>query len=233
MQLTDATVLVTGANRGLGRAFAQAALRRGARKVYAAARDPATIDLPGTVPIRLDVTDADQVATAAALCGDVDVVVNNAGIARPGTLLAANGETELRAHLETNLFGILRMTRGFAPVLARNGGGAFLNALSVVSWVSSGVLGAYATSKSASWGLSNALRIELAPQRTQVLSLHVGFIDTDLTSAFDVPKVAPADVARAGLDALERGQSEVLADETARQVRQALAGGVYLQAPGR
>lgn len=232
MKLDNATVLITGANRGLGLAFARAALARGARKVYAAARDPATITLAGVVPIRLDVTKPDQIAAAARELGDVTLLVNNAGIAATGGFLADDSLELAQRHLDTNFFGPLRLTRAFAPILAKNGGGAILNVLSIASWINGPLLGNYGMSKSAAWAMTNGTRIELQAQNTQVLALHVAFIDTDLTAGFDVPKSAPDDVVRTTYDALEAGASEVLADELTRQVHQGLAAepAVYLQA---
>jgi NAD(P)-dependent dehydrogenase (short-subunit alcohol dehydrogenase family) len=233
MKLDNAVVFVTGANRGLGLEFARQALAAGARKVYAAARDPATIKLAGVVPVRLDVTDAAQVAQAAADCGDVTLVVNNAGIAQLGGLLADGSLDALRAMFDTNVLSILRTTQAFAPVLARNGGGAFLNVLSVVSWFSPAGMGAYAASKAAAWNLTNGLRAELQGQGTQVLGLHVGFVDTDLTQGIDAPKLAPHVVVERAYAALAQGQSEVLIDEITQHVKQGLTAepGFYL-APG-
>ena len=223
MKLQDATVFITGANRGLGLAFARTALERGARKVYAAARKPEQIDLPGVVPVQLDVLDDASVAAAARLCSDVTLVINNAGIASPSAVLSDGGEASLRHHLETNFFGVLRVSREFAPVLKQNGGGALLNVLSVASFINAPLLGTYSLSKTAAWGLTNALRNELQPQATQVLALHVGYIDTDLTQGFDVPKTAPSVVAARALDALELGGSEVMADDISQQVKQGLS----------
>jgi NAD(P)-dependent dehydrogenase (short-subunit alcohol dehydrogenase family) len=234
MKLENAVVLITGANRGLGLEFAKAALARAARKVYAASRNPQSVTLAGVQPIRLDVTSSDDVAAAAESCRDVTVVVNNAGIARPGGFLAADSIDSLRAHLDTNLFGILRISRAFAPVLAANGGGALLNVLSVVSWINSPLLGAYGVSKSAAWGLTNGLRNELRAQNTQVLALHMGFVDTDLTRGFEVPKSAPDVIVARAFDALEAGASEAVADEVAAQVKRGLSAeaAVYLQPRG-
>src|ERR1700722_8730070 len=222
MKLQDAVVLITGANRGIGFAFAEAALARGARKVYAGARSPSSITTPGLVPVKLDVTSDEDVANAARVCGDVTLVINNAGIAEAGGILASQTDVEARAQFETNVFGIIRMTRAFAPVLARNGGGAFLNVLSAASWINSGAMTAYAASKAAAWSLTNGLRNELRQQRTQVLGLHVGFVDTDITRGLDVIKVSPQSVATVAFDALEAGASEVLADERARTVKRGL-----------
>ena len=234
MKLDNATVFITGANRGLGLAFAREALARGARKVYAAARDPATVTLAGVVPVKLDVTNAEEVAAAARAAGDVTVLINNAGIAATGGFLAENSIESAQRHLETNLYGPIRLTQAFAPILARNGGGAILNVLSIASWINGPLLGNYGMSKSAAWAMTNGTRIELLGQNTQVLALHVGFIDTDLTAGFDVPKQSPESVAKTALAALEDGASEVLADEITRQVHRGLSAepAVYLKATG-
>ena len=234
MKLDNATVFITGANRGLGLAFAREALARGARKVYAAARDPATVTLAGVVPVKLDVTNAEEVAAAARAAGDVTVLINNAGIAATGGFLAENSIESAQRHLETNLYGPIRLTQAFAPILARNGGGAILNVLSIASWINGPLLGNYGMSKSAAWAMTNGTRIELRGQNTQVLALHVGFIDTDLTAGFDVPKQSPESVAKTALAALEDGASEVLADERTREVHRGLSAepAVYLRAMG-
>ena len=145
MKLDNATVLVTGANRGLGQEFARQALARGARKVYAAARNPASVTLEGVVPVALDVTDAARAEALARELGDVDLVINNAGIAEMTGVLNPDSPEALRRMLETNVFGILNVSRAFAPVLGRHGGGAFLNVLSVASWISSPALAAFVT----------------------------------------------------------------------------------------
>jgi NAD(P)-dependent dehydrogenase (short-subunit alcohol dehydrogenase family) len=223
MNVRNSVALVTGANRGIGRAFAEALLERGARKVYAGARDPSSIALPGVEPIRIDVTNPEEVAAAAARASDVTLLVNNAGIGAVGGFLAPDGEEVARRVLETNFFGMLRMSRAFAPVLAANGGGAMLNVLSVVSWVNGGTLAAYAASKSAAWSLTNALRYELAAQRTQVTALHMSFVDTDLVRAVDQPKSTPADIVARALDGLQAGEDEVIADERTLEVKRSLS----------
>lgn len=232
MHIANAVVLITGANRGIGLAFAREALARGARRVYAAAREPANITLPGVVPLQLDVTDADQVARAARDCGDATIVINNAGIAATGGFLADTDLASARRQLETNFFGTLRVAQAFAPVLARNGGGALLNVLSIASWINRPQLGVYGASKSAAWALTNGLRHELRAQGTQVTALHMGFVDTDLTRGMEVPKSTPEAIVRLALDGLEAGDAEVLADEMTRQVKQSLsgAGAAYLAA---
>lgn len=222
MNIANSVVLITGANRGIGQAFARELLARGARKVYAAARDPATVTLPGVEALRLDVTQPEEVAAAARLASDVTLVINNAGIAQPGGFLAADSEAVARRIFETNFFGVLNMSKAFAPVLKANGGGALLNVLSVASWVNGGELAAYSASKSAAWSLTNALRHELASQKTQVLGLHMAYVDTDLTRGFDVPKSSAEDIVQRALDGLEAGDDEVLADVLTQQIRQGL-----------
>jgi NAD(P)-dependent dehydrogenase (short-subunit alcohol dehydrogenase family) len=223
MNIENAVVLVTGANRGIGLVFTRELLARGARKVYAAARDPATITQAGVQPLRLDVTKPEEVAAAAALASDVTLVINNAGIAQAGGFLAPDSEEVARRIFETNFFGVLRVSKAFAPVLAANGGGALLNVLSVASWMNGGDLAAYSASKSAAWSLTNALRSELAPQKTQVLALHMGYVDTDLTRGFEVPKSSAEDIVGRALDGLQAGLSEVLADEITQQIKRGLA----------
>jgi NAD(P)-dependent dehydrogenase (short-subunit alcohol dehydrogenase family) len=222
MKIKDAVALVTGANRGIGLAFTWELQARGARKVYAGARDLSTVKQSGVTAIRLDVTKPDQVLAAAASAGDVALLINNAGIGHQGGFLAPDSEEVARRQLETNFFGVLRMSKAFAPILAANGGGAILNVLSIASWVNGGRLAAYAASKTAAWSLTNSLRYELAPQKTQVLALHMSFVDTDLASAIDGPKTSPVEIVGRALDALESDFDEVLADEPTRLTKQGL-----------
>jgi NAD(P)-dependent dehydrogenase (short-subunit alcohol dehydrogenase family) len=222
MKIENAVVLVTGATRGIGLAFARELLARGARKVYAGARDPASVTLPGVQALRLDVTRPEDVAAAAAQASDVTIVINNAGIGQAGGFLAADSEDSARRIFETNFFGMLRMSKAFAPILKANGGGALLNVLSIASWVNGGELAAYSASKSAAWSLTNALRHELAAQKTQVIALHMGYVDTDLTRGLDAPKSSPDEIVKRALDGLEAGADEVLADEFTVQVKRGM-----------
>ncbi len=221
MQIEGTIALVTGANRGIGKAFAAALLERGAAKVYAGVRDVATVTDPRLVAVELDVTDADQVAAAAAKLGDVEIVVNNAGIAIAATPLTATLD-DARAELEVNYLGLVSTTQAFAPVLAANGGGAFVNVLSVVSWVGSPNLATYSASKSAAWGFTNAARVQLKFQGTQVVGVHVGPVDTDLAAGLEGDKIPPQTVATSALDALEAGHSEAVVDDISRGVKSAL-----------
>jgi NAD(P)-dependent dehydrogenase (short-subunit alcohol dehydrogenase family) len=222
MKIENSVVLVTGANRGIGLAFARDLLARGARKIYAGARDPATVTQAGVQPLRLDVTNPDDVAAAAALASDVTLVINNAGTAQPGGFLAPDSEDVTRRLFETNFFAMLRMSKAFAPILKANGGGALLNVLSVASWLNGGELAAYSASKSAAWSLTNSLRHELAAQRTQVLALHMAYVDTDLTRGLDAPKSSPEQIVARALDGLESGLDEVLADDLTVHIKQGM-----------
>jgi NAD(P)-dependent dehydrogenase (short-subunit alcohol dehydrogenase family) len=231
MQIKGSVALVTGANRGIGKAIAEELLARGASKVYAGVRDPSSVTDPRLVPVELDVTDAARVAEVAKQLSDVEVVVNNAGVGHAATPLRANLD-DARAQLEVNYLGIVSMTQAFAPVLAANGGGAFVNLLSVVSWVGVPNLATYSASKAAAWLFTNAARVELKGQGTQVLAVHVGYVDTELTAGLDVEKIAPQVVVTAVLDALEADESEVVVDEFSRAVKAALHDDLNLIYPG-
>lgn len=222
MELNDAVAVVTGANRGFGRELAAQLVERGAR-VYAAARRPETVDVPGAVPLPLDVTDAESIRTAADTASDATLLVNNAGIST-GTPLIAGSPDAVRREMEVNFFGPLAVTRTFAPVIEANGGGTVLNVLSVLSWVHPAGLGSYAASKAAAWALTNAAREELAPRGISLTALHVGYMDTDMASGVPADqKVDPAEVAAQALSGIEAGLPEILADETTRYVKRSLA----------
>ncbi|MFD8799733.1 SDR family oxidoreductase [Streptomyces atroolivaceus] len=222
MELKDTVAVVTGANRGLGRHLAAQLVERGA-KVYAAARRPETVDLPGVTPLRLDVTDQESIREAARIASDATLLINNAGISTGATLVGGDLD-EVRREMETNFFGPLAATRAFAPVIEGNGGGAVLNVLSVLSWFHPAGLGSYASSKAAAWALSDATREELAPRGITVSALHVGYMDTDMAAGVPADqKVAAADVAAQALHGIETGLPEILADETSRYVKQSLS----------
>ena len=221
MNVEGAAALVTGANRGLGAAIAQAFLDAGAT-VYGAARDNRSITNRDVIPIRLDVTSDDDIADAARTRGDVSIVVNNAGILRSSTSLAAGAVDAARAEMETNFIGPMRMARAFAPVLRDNGGGALVNVLSVLSFMSMPQGATYSASKAAAWSLTNALRIELRRQGTLVVAVHAGFIDTDMAAAVSAAKISPQSVAAQIVAAIEADAEEVLADPTSEAVKAAL-----------
>jgi NAD(P)-dependent dehydrogenase (short-subunit alcohol dehydrogenase family) len=213
MRIEDSVVLVTGAARGLGRAFVAELAARGAKTIYAAARNPAQVQGPG-IPVELDITRPDQVAAAARGCADVNLLVNNAGVMTSSPFIEAPSMDGARQEIETNYLGTLAMCRAFAPVLAANGGGAIVNMLSVTSFFTNPENGSYGASKAAEWSMTNGVRIELARYGTLVVGVHAGFIDTEMVTelARGLPKGRPEDVARQVFDAVEAGQVEVLAD---------------------
>ncbi|MEV5850439.1 SDR family oxidoreductase [Streptomyces sp. NPDC051985] len=220
MKIENAVVLVTGGNRGLGKAFVTEALARGARKVYAAARDPKSVTTPGAEPLQLDVTDPESVAAAANAAGDVTLLVNNAAISVAANFLDSD-VADVRREFETNFYGPLLVTRAFAPAITANGGGHVLNINSVASWLAQG--GSYSAGKAALWSMTNSLRLDLAPRNIGVTSVHVGLMDTDMGNRYDGPKTDPQDVVRQALDGVEAGAFEVLADEFSRHIRGSLS----------
>jgi len=222
MKIQDSVVLVTGANRGIGLAFAREALARGAKKVYAAARHPEQVSLAGVIPVRLDVTQPEAIEALARELTDVTVVINNAGILEVGSPLDKDGLTSLRRHLDVNFFGVLNVSQAWAPQLAAHGGG-MINLISVGSWLAHPAVGNYAVSKTAVWGLTNNLRRVLEPQGVTVTAVHMGYVDTDMTKTLNVPKIAPEIVVRAALDGFEAGKSEVLADAMAQALKDGLS----------
>ncbi|EXG80661.1 SDR family oxidoreductase [Cryptosporangium arvum] len=222
MKIAGAVALVTGANRGLGRHFATQLLERGATKVYATARTPESIDIPGVETLRIDVTDPASIEAAAAVAGDVTLLVNNAGIST-GTELLQGDLADIRRELETNFYGPLHTVRAFAPVLERNGGGAIVNMLSALSWFAYPGSGAYSAGKAAAWNLTNSIRLELAPRGILVSGVHLGLADTDMAAGLDMPKTPPADVVRTVLDGVEAGALEVVVDEWSAGVKASLS----------
>lgn len=221
MKIEGTSCLVTGGQTGLGAALVAELLEQGAEKVYAASRHPGPAVDPRIVPLALDVTDPVQVADVAAQADDVSIVVNNAGAYTNSHLLTAPA-ADLRQEFETNVLGLLWVSRAFAPVLAAHGGGALLNVHSVLSWLS--YADGYSASKAAAWSMTNGLRALLAPAGTLVVGLHLGYTDTSMVAHMDVPKNDPRDVARAAVQGVLDDEPEVLADDFTRSVKAALSG---------
>ncbi|MGC4851445.1 SDR family oxidoreductase [Micromonospora sp. DT15] len=220
MQINGSTALVTGANRGLGKAFAEALLARGAT-VYATARRVESIDIPGAVALQMDITDPASIEAAAGKVGDLNILINNAGTSTQAPLLGPSLEN-IRHDFDTNFWGTLNVTRTFAPRLA---GGAILNVISALSWYSfAPSSNGYAASKAAEWSLTNGIRLELAGQKTLVTALALAIADTDMMAGIDIPKLAPHEVVSQALDGLEAGKIEVIADKPTANVKASLSG---------
>lgn len=222
MEIAGSVALVTGSNRGIGRRFALQLLERGAAKVYATARRPELVDVPGVEVLPLDITDEASVTAAAAAATDVTLVVNNAGIATQGSLVSGD-LTDARREMDTHFWGTLAMVRAFAPVIEANGGGGIVNVLSALSWFAHPGSGGYASAKAAEWNMTNSVRLELAGRGISVQGLHLGAADTDIMAGYDGPMVDPADVARASLDGVERDAAEVVVDDWSALVKASLA----------
>lgn len=224
MRIEGSTALVTGSNRGLGAEYVRQLLDRGAARVYAGARRPesVTVSDPRVVPVRLDVTSADDIASVTAQCADVTLLINNAGIALQSRIMADGALETAKAEFDTNVWGVMNLSRALAPALGANGGGAIVNVLSAVSWMSLKEVATYAMSKSAAWSLTNALRNELARQGTLVVAVHPAFIDTEMAAGVDMPKTSPQQVVERTLEGVEQGLPEVLADDTSAWVKSSL-----------
>ncbi|ALP37440.1 short-chain dehydrogenase [Paenibacillus sp. IHB B 3084] len=224
MNISKQVAIVSGSNRGLGKELALELLARGA-KVYAGARNPETIDLSGAIPLQLDITDPKSVMAAAEVAGDATLLINNAGSATGASLLTGELD-DIHLEFDTHVFGTLSMIRTFAPVIEKNGGGSILNILSALSWINIGNSGAYSAAKSAQWGITNALRLDLAPKNIKLAGLHVAFMDTDMTAGIQAPKTSPKDIAKIAIDGIESDLYEIVADDTSRNVQQGLSAGI-------
>ncbi|MFH9969019.1 SDR family oxidoreductase [Streptomyces mirabilis] len=226
MGISGSVVLVTGANRGIGAEFVRQLLERGAAKVYAAARDPHAVKPAGRVePIQLDVTNHAEVEAAARQASDVQIVINNAGIAVPQPIIGGDISV-IRNEFETNFFGTLDVASAFAPALKANGGGTILNALSAVAWLSFPGFASYSASKAAAWSLTDGLRHELKEQGTHVVGLLMGPVDTTMGAQFPLPdKATPAHIVTAALDGIESGTDEVLGDDLTKTIQGTLTSG--------
>ncbi len=222
MQIRGSIALVSGANRGIGRALVEALLDQGARRVYATARDLATLDGVGALdrarvrPLKLDVTNPRDARAAAGAAGDVNLIINNAGVATAAG--AADTSIDMiRETMETNFFGLVNVTNAFLPTL-REHHGAIVNILTIVALASSPILAAYNASKAAGWSLTQSLRADLARDGITVHGVFPGAVDTDMIRSFTLPKTPATDVARAVLDGVEAGTEDIFPDPMAQQL---------------
>ena len=222
MKIKNSVALITGANRGIGRALVETFLQHGAARVYAAARrvadlDPVVaFDRKRVHPLQLDVTKPEDLAAAAAKATEVNVLINNAGILDFGGPLEVPTEA-LRRTMETNYYGMLHTTRAFAPAIEANGGGAVVNILTVAALASLPAIGAYNASKAAAWSMTQALRADLAKRGIQVFGVFPGPVDTDMSRQIELPKTAPSDVALAVLEGIEADDEDIFPDPMSKQ----------------
>ncbi len=222
MQVSGSTALVTGANRGIGRALVAALLEAGAAKVYATARHPGDVVVPPgaegrVVALPLDITSAASIAAAAAQATDVTLLVNNAGVLDFGGALEISGD-KLERNFAGNFFGPLNMARAFAPVLEANGGGAIVNTLTIVALASMPGLAGYNASKAAAWSMTQSLRAALAPKGIAVHAVFPGPVDTDMAAEITFPKTSAADVAKAIVDGVQEDHEDIFPDPMSAQV---------------
>jgi NAD(P)-dependent dehydrogenase (short-subunit alcohol dehydrogenase family) len=227
MKIEDSVALVTGSNRGIGKAYVEALIQKGAKKVYAAMRDVEVFNRnhsrfikehEGVVElITLDVTKEGQVKLVADLTSDVNLLINNAGVATYQGLIGAENLEAARKEMEVNYLGTLSMIRAFAPILKNNGGGAIVNILSVASLINFPMLGSYSASKAALYSLTQGVRAELTEQRTLVFGVYPGPIDTDMAAGIPMEKAPPAAIAQGTFEALEKGTEDIFIDPFAVQ----------------
>lgn len=229
MQIQGSIALVTGTNRGIGPETVRALIKAGAAKVYATARQAGALGaLVATaadriVPLELDIRNAAQVSAIAGRCGDVTILVNNAGVNFNTPLLNPPDPDNARVEIETNYLGTLAMCRAFAPVLKRNGGGAIVNMLSILARVNLPLMGSLCASKAALLSMTQGVRAQLRAQGTLVIGVMPGAVDTDMTKGVEMPKERPADIAAAIVAALQSGEEDIYPGAMATGVAAGLA----------
>jgi len=223
MKIANKTVLITGANRGVGEALVTEALRRGAKKVFAGTRSGLEHPDPRVMPLTLDVTDDAQILRAARGLEGLDVLVNNAGIALYDDLSTLDA---LERQLAVNCFGSLKMSRAVLPLLKRSGEGAIVNVLSLAALAPMPVIPAYSISKAAAHSMTQSLRLFLARDGVTVHAVFLGPVDTDMNRGFDIPKASPESAAAGIFDGLERGEEDIFPDPASRPLAEGFRSSV-------
>ncbi|MDZ8056460.1 MAG: SDR family oxidoreductase [Aulosira sp. ZfuVER01] len=224
MNINGSVVLVTGANRGIGKAFVKALSDADASRIYATARNVdslkeiVAIHPKRIIPLELDITNLEQIAQIAEIAQDVNLLINNAGVLGTGGFFSPSSLEIARWEMETNYFGGLYMIQAFAPILKRNGGGAIANLLSLASFVNVPMFGSYCASKAAFYSLTQGVRAELAQQGTLVVGVFPGTVDTDMGAKVPLDKVSPSEIALSTLQAIEQGIEDVNPDSMSQQV---------------
>jgi NAD(P)-dependent dehydrogenase (short-subunit alcohol dehydrogenase family) len=221
MTIANKTVFVTGANRGIGKALVEEALRRGAKRVYAGTRQPMAHADERVTPVTLDVTDEAQIREAAERVGALDILINNAGLAQFDNL---SERAALERHLAVNLFGAWGVTRGFLPAITRSRG-SIVNVLSVVSLAALPIIPAYSISKAAAFSMTQSLRALVAGRGVRVHAVMAGPVDTDMSKDFDAPKASAESVARAIFDGVEKGEEDIFPDAASRLMEESWRNG--------
>mgnify|MGYP000727103421 CR=1 FL=1 len=221
MKIQDAVVLVTGSNRGIGKALVQALSKAGARKIYASARDSSSLSFAGLkaeiVPLTLDVSNDSNLQKVAKQANDVTLVLNNAGVLSTGNILEVT-EDQIKHNFETNFFGALAVARTFAPIIERNGGGAIVNTLTLLSLASMPAFAAYNASKAATWSMTLSLRASLANTNVAVHSVFPGAVDTDMLDGIEMAKTSPDEVAKAIVEGVNQDKEDIFPDPMSKQV---------------
>jgi NAD(P)-dependent dehydrogenase (short-subunit alcohol dehydrogenase family) len=221
MTIADKTVLVTGANRGIGAALVKEALNRGAKRVYAGARQPLTHGDGRVTPLTLDVTNAAQIQRAVDEVDSLDILINNAGVALYDDL---SDRAVLERHLAVNLFGAYGVTQAFLPLLTGSKG-AIVNNLSANALAPLPLIPAYSISKAAAFNMTQSLRVLVAARGVRVHAVLTGLVDTDMTRGLDIPKASPDTVARGIFDGVENGQEEIFPDPMSESLAQSWRSG--------
>jgi NAD(P)-dependent dehydrogenase (short-subunit alcohol dehydrogenase family) len=221
VRIADKSILVTGANRGIGQALVEEALGRGAKRVYAGTRKGLTHNDSRVTPLTLDVTDAAQINGAVQAVESLDVLINNAGVAGYDDL---SDRAALEAHLEVNLFGMYAMTQAFLPLLTRTGG-ALVNNLSINALAPLPLIPAYSVSKAAAFSFTQSLRALLSGSGVTVHAVLTGPVDTDMTRGLDIPKASPESLAKGIFDGLENDEDDIFPDPLSASMAESWRGG--------